>query len=271
MNPLDDARDPMTLGLPVLGYQVRGVDEATGADVGPGGQGQLLVAGVPGRTLMRGYFKDPAATARDAAGRLALTPAMSCASATTGQFYVRRPRQGPDQAVGRQHRRQRDRGGAQGTPGRLRCRRRRHPRPDPRRGHRRLRHRPRRCDRHADDLTRLVRVAAGRLQAARADRSSWPSSRAPPSARSRSTSCASRRSASAALHEPAARRRDERAAELGRSGGTRDVAPASGRCGRAPEQAGLVRFLGPVPPRTDGRATRRSRTVQTSSDQRRDG
>ncbi|MCC6629338.1 MAG: AMP-binding protein [Chloroflexi bacterium] len=64
MNPLDDARDPMTLGLPVLGYQVRVVDEESGAEVGPGEQGQLLVAGVPGRTLMRGYFKDPAATAR---------------------------------------------------------------------------------------------------------------------------------------------------------------------------------------------------------------
>lgn len=64
MNPLDDARDPMTLGLPVLGYQVRVVDEDSGAEVGPGGQGQLLVAGVPGRTLMRGYFKDPDATAR---------------------------------------------------------------------------------------------------------------------------------------------------------------------------------------------------------------
>jgi len=63
MNPLDDERDPLSLGLPVLGYQVKVVDQETGAEVGPGGAGQLLVAGVPGRTLMLGYFKDPAATA----------------------------------------------------------------------------------------------------------------------------------------------------------------------------------------------------------------
>lgn len=62
MNPLDDRRDLMSLGLPVLGYTVKVIDEA-GAEVGPGGSGQLLVAGVPGRTLMLGYYKDPAATA----------------------------------------------------------------------------------------------------------------------------------------------------------------------------------------------------------------
>ena len=62
MNPLDDRRDNMSLGLPVLGYTVKVIDE-TGQAVGPGGSGQLLVAGVPGRTLMLGYYKDPAATA----------------------------------------------------------------------------------------------------------------------------------------------------------------------------------------------------------------
>jgi crotonobetaine/carnitine-CoA ligase len=61
MNPLDDRRDNMSLGLPVLGYQVTVVDD-DGQPVGPGGEGQLLVAGVPGRSLMLGYFKDPAAT-----------------------------------------------------------------------------------------------------------------------------------------------------------------------------------------------------------------
>jgi crotonobetaine/carnitine-CoA ligase len=62
MNPLDDERHNMSLGLPVLGYRVRVVDEQ-GADVGPGDSGQLLVGGVPGRSLMLGYFKDAAATA----------------------------------------------------------------------------------------------------------------------------------------------------------------------------------------------------------------
>lgn len=62
MNPLDDRRDNMSLGLPVLGYQVKVIDDA-GREVAVGQSGQLLVAGHPGRTLMRGYFKDPAATA----------------------------------------------------------------------------------------------------------------------------------------------------------------------------------------------------------------
>jgi carnitine-CoA ligase len=61
MNPLDAPRDNMTIGLPVLGYGVKVVDEA-GAAVAPGEAGQLLVAGVPGRTLMLGYYKDEAAT-----------------------------------------------------------------------------------------------------------------------------------------------------------------------------------------------------------------
>ena len=62
MNPLDDRRDPMSLGLPVLGYTVKVVDDA-GQAVGPGGEGHLLVAGTPGRSLMLGYYKDPNATA----------------------------------------------------------------------------------------------------------------------------------------------------------------------------------------------------------------
>ncbi|QAY64548.1 crotonobetaine/carnitine-CoA ligase [Xylanimonas allomyrinae] len=46
-----------------LGYQAKVVDD-DGADLPPGATGELLVRGVPGRTLMKGYYRDPEATAR---------------------------------------------------------------------------------------------------------------------------------------------------------------------------------------------------------------
>jgi len=61
-NPLDYPRDNMSIGLPSLGWQIRIVDE-DGRDVPGGEAGQLLVRGEPGVSLMRGYFKNPAATA----------------------------------------------------------------------------------------------------------------------------------------------------------------------------------------------------------------
>lgn len=51
-----------SIGLPASDRTIRIVDEA-GADCPPGVPGELLVSGVPGRTLMKGYFKDPVATA----------------------------------------------------------------------------------------------------------------------------------------------------------------------------------------------------------------
>jgi carnitine-CoA ligase len=61
-NPLDYPRDNMTIGWPSLGWQVRIVDEA-GRDVSEGETGQLLVRGESGVSLMKGYFKNPEATA----------------------------------------------------------------------------------------------------------------------------------------------------------------------------------------------------------------
>jgi crotonobetaine/carnitine-CoA ligase len=61
-NPLDYTRNNMTMGMPTLGYECRIVDDE-GSDVGVGVPGQLLVSGVPGRTIMKGYFKNPDATA----------------------------------------------------------------------------------------------------------------------------------------------------------------------------------------------------------------
>jgi crotonobetaine/carnitine-CoA ligase len=51
----------MSMGLPVMGYRVRLVDEQ-GDTVPRGEVGQIVVAGEPGRTLMKGYFKNPRAT-----------------------------------------------------------------------------------------------------------------------------------------------------------------------------------------------------------------
>ncbi len=51
-----------SLGRPALTRRVRLVDDA-GRDVPPGEVGELLVHGVPGRTLMLGYYQDPEATA----------------------------------------------------------------------------------------------------------------------------------------------------------------------------------------------------------------
>jgi crotonobetaine/carnitine-CoA ligase len=61
-NPLDYPRDNMSIGLPSFGWQVRLVDD-DGQDVQDGAVGQILVRGEPGVSLMKGYFKDPEATA----------------------------------------------------------------------------------------------------------------------------------------------------------------------------------------------------------------
>jgi crotonobetaine/carnitine-CoA ligase len=62
MNPIHFRRDNMSMGLPTMGYRVRLVDEQ-GSPVAHGEIGQIVVAGEPGRTLMKGYFKNPEATA----------------------------------------------------------------------------------------------------------------------------------------------------------------------------------------------------------------
>ena len=61
MNPIHLRRDNMSMGLPVMGYRVRLVDEQ-GSDVARGETGQVIVAGESGRTLMKGYLKNQEAT-----------------------------------------------------------------------------------------------------------------------------------------------------------------------------------------------------------------
>jgi crotonobetaine/carnitine-CoA ligase len=63
MNPLYEGRRGSSIGRPIPTARLRIVDES-GADVGPGEEGGLLVGGEPGLTLMAGYLDDPDATAR---------------------------------------------------------------------------------------------------------------------------------------------------------------------------------------------------------------
>ncbi|MGW1838414.1 AMP-binding protein [Streptomyces sp. NPDC002067] len=62
MNPLHGRRRNQSMGRPVAGARLRVVDERL-RDVPRGRTGELLVGGVPGRTLMAGYLRDPEATA----------------------------------------------------------------------------------------------------------------------------------------------------------------------------------------------------------------
>lgn len=52
-----------SIGLPTVDRRVRLVGP-DGREVGPGEVGEIVVEGVPGRTLMKGYHNDPEATAR---------------------------------------------------------------------------------------------------------------------------------------------------------------------------------------------------------------
>jgi carnitine-CoA ligase len=62
MNPIDGVRKNRSIGKPTLGYEVKITDE-DGNEVPEGQVGQITVKGVPGRTLMKDYFKNPSATA----------------------------------------------------------------------------------------------------------------------------------------------------------------------------------------------------------------
>ncbi len=63
MNPLDFARNNMSIGFPVMGYEVELVDDE-GQPVKQGEVGEIAVRGEPGWTLMKGYFDNPDATAQ---------------------------------------------------------------------------------------------------------------------------------------------------------------------------------------------------------------
>jgi carnitine-CoA ligase len=61
MNPLDGVRKNMSIGKPTIGYEVNITDEQ-GIEVPQGQVGQIAVKGIPARSLMKDYFKNPEAT-----------------------------------------------------------------------------------------------------------------------------------------------------------------------------------------------------------------
>lgn len=62
MNPLHGERRNRTVGKPAGGYRVALVDEA-GRQLDAEQEGEIVVRGVPGETIMQGYFRNPEATA----------------------------------------------------------------------------------------------------------------------------------------------------------------------------------------------------------------
>jgi crotonobetaine/carnitine-CoA ligase len=62
MNPIDYERRNMSVGFPVMGYELDLVDN-DGQSVERGEVGQIVVRGEPAWTVMKGYFKNPEATA----------------------------------------------------------------------------------------------------------------------------------------------------------------------------------------------------------------
>ncbi|MBS1852478.1 MAG: AMP-binding protein [Acidobacteria bacterium] len=62
MTPLHGPRNPMCMGLPVAGYEVRIVD-GKGNEVVPGESGEIVVRVDPGWSATSGYYKNPEATA----------------------------------------------------------------------------------------------------------------------------------------------------------------------------------------------------------------
>ncbi len=61
MNPLEGERRNWTVGLPSGDYDVRLVNH-TGEPVDTGVEGEIVVKGVPGKTIMAGYYKNDQAT-----------------------------------------------------------------------------------------------------------------------------------------------------------------------------------------------------------------
>ncbi|MCP4874864.1 MAG: ATP-dependent acyl-CoA ligase [Gammaproteobacteria bacterium] len=61
MNPLHGERKNWTVGKPSGDYLIRLVDE-TGNAVNVGQEGEITVKGIPGKSIMSGYYKNPEAT-----------------------------------------------------------------------------------------------------------------------------------------------------------------------------------------------------------------
>jgi crotonobetaine/carnitine-CoA ligase len=89
VHPLDLPPKPLAMGMPVLGYECKVVDEA-GAEVPPGIVGELVVRGVPGVSLMKGYHRDEAATAGTLRGEWLWSGDQACMDDEGWFFFVDR-------------------------------------------------------------------------------------------------------------------------------------------------------------------------------------
>ncbi|HWI47730.1 MAG TPA: AMP-binding protein, partial [Rummeliibacillus sp.] len=72
INPINDIAKNLSIGKPSIGYEVKLLDE-NGYEVSDGEVGQIAVKGIRGRTLMKGYFKNPEATEQTFHGDWLLT------------------------------------------------------------------------------------------------------------------------------------------------------------------------------------------------------
>ena len=63
MNPLQGAKDNTGIGKPIAGSRIKLIDEE-GNEVPDGEPGEILLEGIPGKTIMKGYFNNPEATSR---------------------------------------------------------------------------------------------------------------------------------------------------------------------------------------------------------------
>ncbi|MDQ0163356.1 class I adenylate-forming enzyme family protein [Bacillus alveayuensis] len=86
INPLDGNYDNLSIGLPSIGYQVKLVDD-NGMEVPDGETGQIVVSGVPGRTIMKGYFQNEEATNKTIIDGWLYTGDLAKKDPTNGYFY----------------------------------------------------------------------------------------------------------------------------------------------------------------------------------------
>lgn len=68
MNPVDGERRNQSMGLPALGYQVELLDADGVALTSVQGAGEIAVRGLPGWSLMKGYYRNPEASAETLRG-----------------------------------------------------------------------------------------------------------------------------------------------------------------------------------------------------------